>query len=131
MAAHSSILAWRIPGTGSLGGCRPWGRTGSDTTERLSSNSTERKPLECKTRHHPTTSSTPCRMPHLNNKQNKNTSPSAADRITTSLSLSHRRKNKQANKQKPSTNLTLYEAYTNHWTQLRRAETKRKKEFHP
>ena len=27
------------------------------------------------------------------------------------------------------TNLTLYEAYTNHWTNLRRAETKRKKEF--
>ena len=27
------------------------------------------------------------------------------------------------------TNLTLYKAYTNHWTSLRRAETKRKKEF--
>ena len=26
-------------------------------------------------------------------------------------------------------NLTLCEAYTNHWTNLRRAETKRKKEF--
>jgi len=25
--------------------------------------------------------------------------------------------------------LTLYEAYTNHWTNLRRTETKRKKEF--
>jgi len=37
--------------------------------------------------------------------------------------------NKQANKQKLSINLTLYEAYTNHWTNLRRAETKRKKEF--
>ena len=36
---------------------------------------------------------------------------------------------KQTNKQKLSTNLTLYEAYTNHWTNLRRAETKRKKEF--
>ena len=33
------------------------------------------------------------------------------------------------NKQKLSTNLTLYEAYTNHWTNLRRAETKRRKEF--
>ena len=33
------------------------------------------------------------------------------------------------NKQKLSTNLTLYEAYTSHWTNLRRAETKRKKEF--
>ena len=30
---------------------------------------------EYKTRHHPTTSSTLCRTPHLNNKQNKNTSP--------------------------------------------------------
>ena len=30
---------------------------------------------------------------------------------------------------KLSTNLTLYEAYTNQWTNLRRAETKRKKEF--
>ena len=26
-------------------------------------------------------------------------------------------------------NLTLYETYTNHWTKLRRAEIKRKKEF--
>ena len=33
MATHSSILAWRIPGTGSLVGCRLWGRTESDTTE--------------------------------------------------------------------------------------------------
>ena len=55
-------------------------------------------------------------MPHLNYKQN---------RITTALSLAHQRKNKQ----KLSTNFTLYKAYTNHWTNLRRAETKRKKEF--
>ena len=33
MATHSSALAWRIPGTGSLVGCRLWGRTESDTTE--------------------------------------------------------------------------------------------------
>ena len=33
MATHSSILAWRIPGQGSLVGCRLWGRTESDTTE--------------------------------------------------------------------------------------------------
>ena len=32
-ATHSSVLAWRIPGTGSLVGCRLWGRTESDTTE--------------------------------------------------------------------------------------------------
>jgi len=35
----------------------------------------------------------------------------------------------KTNKQKLSTNLTLYEANTNHWTNLMRAETKRKKEF--
>ena len=33
MATHSSVLAWRILGTGSLVGCRLWGRTESDTTE--------------------------------------------------------------------------------------------------
>ena len=33
MATHSSVLAWRIPGVGSLVGCRLWGRTESDTTE--------------------------------------------------------------------------------------------------
>ena len=33
MAAHSSVLAWRIPGTGSLVDCRLWGRTESDMTE--------------------------------------------------------------------------------------------------
>ena len=33
MATHSSVLAWRIPGTGEPGGCRLWGRTESGTTE--------------------------------------------------------------------------------------------------
>ena len=33
MAAHSSVLAWRIPGTGSLVGCCLCGHTESDTTE--------------------------------------------------------------------------------------------------
>ena len=51
---------------------------------------------------------------------------SSADRITTSLSLAHQRRER---KKKLSINLTLYKAYTNHWTNLRRAETKRKKEF--
>ena len=35
MATHSSILAWRIPLTGSLVGYSPRGRKESDTTERL------------------------------------------------------------------------------------------------
>ena len=33
MAPHSSVLARRIPGTGSLVGCRLWGLEESDTTE--------------------------------------------------------------------------------------------------
>ena len=33
MATHSSVLAWRIPGTGGLVVCRLWGRTESDMTE--------------------------------------------------------------------------------------------------
>ena len=57
-------------------------------------------------------------------KKPKIQTQSSADRITISLTLSYQRKNKQ----KLSKNLTLYEAYTNHWTNLRRAET-RKKEF--
>ena len=61
-----------------------------------------------------------CRTVHPKNKEDKNT-----NRITTSLSLAHQRKNKQ----KLSINLTVYKAYTNHWTKLRREETKRKKEF--
>ena len=35
MATHSSVLAWRIPGMGSLVGCHLWGRTGSDTTDAV------------------------------------------------------------------------------------------------
>ena len=33
MATHSNILAWRIPGTGSLVGCHLWGPTELDTTK--------------------------------------------------------------------------------------------------
>ena len=33
MATHSSILAWRIPGTRNLVGYNPWGCTKSDMTE--------------------------------------------------------------------------------------------------
>ena len=35
MATHSSVLAWRIPGMGSLVGCHLWGRTELDTTEAI------------------------------------------------------------------------------------------------
>ena len=33
MATHSSVLAWRTPGTGEPGGCHLWGHTESDPTE--------------------------------------------------------------------------------------------------
>ena len=33
MTTHSSVLAWRIPGTAELVGCCLWGPTESDTTE--------------------------------------------------------------------------------------------------
>ena len=33
MATHSSVLAWRTPGTAEPGGLPSWGRTESDTTE--------------------------------------------------------------------------------------------------
>ena len=33
MATHSHVLAWRIPGAGSLVGCCLWGYTELDTTE--------------------------------------------------------------------------------------------------
>ena len=33
MATHSSILAWKIPGTVEPGGLRLWGCAESDTTE--------------------------------------------------------------------------------------------------
>ena len=45
MATHSSILAWRIPGTGSLVGCRLWGLTESDTTGDLAADNPGQTPL--------------------------------------------------------------------------------------
>ena len=38
MAAHSSILAWKISWKRSLVGCSPWGRKELGTTERLTLN---------------------------------------------------------------------------------------------
>ena len=67
-------------------------------------------------------------MPHLSNKQNKNTYP-VINRQDCPLTQPCPSEEKQTNNQKLSTNLTLYETYTNHWTNLRREETKRKKEF--
>ena len=33
MATHSSVLAWRLPGTVEPGGCHLWGHTELDMTE--------------------------------------------------------------------------------------------------
>ena len=65
-------------------------------------------------------------MPHLNNKQNKNANPiiSRQDYHLTQPCPSEEKQTKIL-----ITNLSLYKTYTYHWTNLRRAETKRKKAF--
>ena len=88
---------------------------------------TQREPLEYKTLHHPTTSSTHAGCLIWTTNKTKIQTQSSADGSTISLSLAYQEK--QKNKQKLSTNLTLYEAHTSPWTNLRRKETKRKKEF--
>jgi len=66
----------------------------------------------------------------MNKKQNKSTNPIISRQGYHLTQRCPQRKNKQTNKQKKlSPNLTLYEAYTHKWTNLRKAETKRKKEF--
>ena len=67
-------------------------------------------------------------MLHLNSKQNKNINP-IISRQDYHLTQPCPSEEKQTNKQKFSTNLTVHETHTNHWTNLRRAESKRKKEF--
>ena len=90
---------------------------------------TQRKPLEYKTWYHPTTSSTLCRMPHSKQQTKQKYSPNYQQTgLPTHSALPIRVKtNKQPNKL--STNLTLCEAHTNHWTNCRRAEMTRKKEL--
>ena len=44
MATQSSILAWRIPWTGSLADYRPWGPKESDTTEHAHAQARKRCP---------------------------------------------------------------------------------------
>ena len=68
---------------------------------------------EYKTQHHPATSSTLCRTPHLNNKQNKNTNQ-IISRQDYHLTQPCPSEEKQTNRQKLSTHLTQYETYTNH-----------------
>ena len=64
-------------------------------------------------------------MPHLNNKQNKNTNP-VISRQDYHLTQPFQGKNKQTKIQHKS---HLQEAHINYWTNPRRTETKRKKQF--
>ena len=86
---------------------------------------TQRKPLEYKTHHHATTSNTQCRTSHLNNKPNKNTNQniSKQDYHFTQRCPSEEKQTKTQHKSHP------IKAYTNHWNNLRKAETKRKKKI--
>ena len=59
MAPHSSVLAWRIPGTGSLVGCRLWGRTESDTTEATQQQHSSSRPSRIRDQWHRPNSQTP------------------------------------------------------------------------
>ena len=48
MATHSSVLAWRVPGTGGLVGCCLWGRTESDTTEATDQQQQQQPTADCR-----------------------------------------------------------------------------------
>ena len=69
-----------------------------------------------------------CRTPHLNNKQNKNTNQ-IISRQDYHLTQPCPSEEKQTNKNSAQISPYTHKAHTNHWTNLRRAETKRKKEF--
>jgi len=64
----------------------------------------QKKHLNTRPNHHPTTSSTLCRTPYLSKQQTKQKiqTQSLADRITTSFSLAHQWKNKQTKTQHKS-----------------------------
>ena len=88
---------------------------------------TQRKPLDYKTQHHPSTSSILFRTPHLNKKQNKSTNPVISKQdyhLTQPCPSEEEQTNKPTKSQHKS---HIIQVYTNHWTNLRRAETKRKK----
>ena len=86
---------------------------------------TQKKPFEYKTWGDPTTSST-----HASSKQQTEQKCKLNPQQTGLPSHSALPIRGKPNKQKKhSTDLTLYKAYTNHWTKLRRAEIKRNKEF--
>ena len=85
-----------------------------------------RQPPVYKTQHHSTASGILCKTLHSNNKTKMQTQSSAD-----SLNPTHQIKKKKltSSHQNASKSHALQEAFTNHWTNLTRAETKRKKEF--
>ena len=79
---------------------------------------TQRKPLEYKTWHHPTTSSTLWRTPHLNHKQNKNTNPIISKQdyhFTHPCALEEKQMNKNSAQISPYTKLTQATGPTSEW----------------
>ena len=70
----------------------------------------------------------PCAGPSIKQQTKQNTNP-VISRHNYHLTQPCPSEEKQTYKQKLSMNLTLYETYTNHWTNLRREENKRRKEF--
>ena len=82
------------------------------------------------TQHHPTTSSTLCRMPHLNNKQNKNTNP-AISRHVYHLNQPCPSEEKQTNKQasKNSAQISPYKKLTQTTGPTLEGRNQREKEF--
>ena len=70
-----------------------------------------------------------CRMPHLNNKQKKNTNQiiSRQDYHLTQPCPSEEKQTNNNKKKKLSTNLTLYKAYTNAGPNLGRQKAKERK----
>ena len=138
MAPHSSTLTWKIPWMEEPGRLQSMGFARQEYWSGLPLPSLRTNPREYQIvrthRREPTwlqdpasPSNTLFRMPHLNNKQNKSTNPIISRQDYHLTQHCPQRKNKQTKKLRP--NLTLYEAYIHNWTNLRKAETKRKKEF--
>ena len=91
----------------------------------------QRQPLLHKSQHHPTASSTLCRMPHPNNKEDRSTNPviSRQDHHIQPCPSEGGKPPKLTSCQNACISHPLHEAYENHWTNLMRAETKGNNKF--
>ena len=78
--------------------------------------------------HHPTTSSILCRMPHLN-KQTKQKYKLSHQQIELSPHSALPIRGKTNKQTKPQHKSHPIQSLHKHWTNLRRAETRKKKEF--